>query len=39
MAGTVTKGEKTFLVVNDVVMVVLCAIMIYPILFLSLIHI
>ena len=33
MAGTVTKGEKTFLVVNDVVMVVLCAIMIYPILF------
>lgn len=33
MAGTVTKGEKTFLAVNDVVMVVLCAIMIYPILF------
>lgn len=33
MAGTVTKGERTFLAVNDVVMVVLCAIMIYPILF------
>ena len=33
MNGTVSRGEKVFLIINDIVMIVLCAIMIYPVLF------
>ncbi len=33
MNGMLTRGEKVFLVVNNILMVLLCCIMIYPVLF------
>ena len=33
MNGTMTKGDKIFNIVNDIIMVLLCIMMIYPVLF------
>lgn len=33
MNGALTRGEKIFLVINNIIMVLLCAVMIYPVLF------
>ena len=33
MNGALTRGEKIFLVINNIVMVLLCAVMLYPVLF------
>ena len=33
MNGALTRGEKVFLVINNIVMVLLCAAMLYPVLF------
>ena len=33
MNGTMTKGDKIFNIVNDIIMALLCVIMIYPVLF------
>ena len=33
MNGTMTKGDKIFNIVNDIIMALLCIIMIYPVLF------
>ena len=33
MNGALTRGEKVFLVINNIVMVLLCAVMLYPVLF------
>ena len=33
MNGALTRGEKVFLVINNIIMVLLCAVMLYPVLF------
>ena len=33
MNGTISKGEKGFLIINNIVMVLLCVIMLYPVVF------
>lgn len=33
MAGTRTNGEKTYLIINNILLTLLCAVMIYPVLF------
>ena len=33
MSGMMTRGEKIFLIINDILMVLLCAVMLYPVLF------
>lgn len=33
MHGSISKGEKIFLIVNDIVMVLICCIMLYPVVF------
>ncbi len=35
MSGNLTKGEKVFLIINDIVMVLICIVMLYPVLFVA----